>query len=131
MGIEPTRTVLPVVKNKRFGAMANLKCDWRVNFRGMWGNVGIHRREIPGSSQPLSTWTSRPSASAFRTLYSLTCASPAPSSVGSSLSLSSTTRIQSRVVPEIRLRRLLIPFQPMNFGAHIANHHFQLRRFCL
>jgi hypothetical protein len=65
MGIEPTRTVLPVLKNKRFGAMANLKCDWRVNFRGMWGNVGIHRREIPGSSQPLSTWTSRPSASAF------------------------------------------------------------------
>ena len=27
MGIEPTRTVLPELKNKRFGAMANPKCD--------------------------------------------------------------------------------------------------------
>ncbi len=24
-------------------AMANPKCDGRVNFRGMWGYVGIHR----------------------------------------------------------------------------------------
>ena len=27
MGIEPTRTVLPELKNKRLGAMANPKCD--------------------------------------------------------------------------------------------------------
>jgi hypothetical protein len=27
MGIEPTRAVLPELKNKRFGAMANPKCD--------------------------------------------------------------------------------------------------------
>ena len=87
MGIEPTRTVLPELKNKRFGAMTNPKCDWGVNFRGMWGYVGIHRLEIPGSSQSISTWTSRFSASAFLALYSLTCASPAPPSVGSSLSL--------------------------------------------
>jgi len=43
MGIEPTRTALPELKNKRFGAMANPKCDWRVNFRGMWGNVAPRR----------------------------------------------------------------------------------------
>ena len=55
MGIEPTRAVLPELKNKRFGAMANPKCDWRVNFRGMWGNVGIHRSaKAPSSS--LSVW---------------------------------------------------------------------------
>jgi hypothetical protein len=51
--------------------------------------------------------------------------------VRSGLSWSSTTRIQSRIVLEIRLRRLLIPFQPVNFVAHIADHHFQLRRFGL
>jgi hypothetical protein len=53
MGIEPTRVVLPELKNKRFGAMANPKCDWRVIFRGMWGNVRLRRDtsmcEIPGS----------------------------------------------------------------------------------
>ena len=27
MGIEPIRAVLPELKNKRFGAMANPKCD--------------------------------------------------------------------------------------------------------
>jgi hypothetical protein len=27
MGIEPTGKVLPELKNKRFGAMANPKCD--------------------------------------------------------------------------------------------------------
>jgi hypothetical protein len=27
MGIEPTRAVLPELKNKRFGATANPKCD--------------------------------------------------------------------------------------------------------
>jgi hypothetical protein len=43
MGIEPTRAAVPELENKRFGAMANPKCDWRVNFRGMWGYVGIHR----------------------------------------------------------------------------------------
>jgi hypothetical protein len=35
MGIEPTRTARPELENKRFGAMANPKCDGRVNFRGM------------------------------------------------------------------------------------------------
>ena len=53
MGIEPTRAVLPELKNKRFSAMANPKCDWRVNFRGMWGHVRLRRDtsmcEIPGS----------------------------------------------------------------------------------
>jgi hypothetical protein len=41
MGIEPTRAAPPELKNKRFGAMANPECDWRVNFRGMWGNVRL------------------------------------------------------------------------------------------
>jgi hypothetical protein len=57
MGIEPTRAALPELENKRFGAMANPKCDWRVNFRGMWGHVRIRRGtsvgEIPGSCLPL------------------------------------------------------------------------------
>jgi hypothetical protein len=57
MGIEPTRAALPELENKRFGAMANTKCDWRVNFRGMWGHVRIRRDtsvgEIPGSCLPL------------------------------------------------------------------------------
>jgi hypothetical protein len=41
MGIEPTRATAPGLENKWFGAMANPKCDGRVNFRGMWGYVGI------------------------------------------------------------------------------------------
>jgi hypothetical protein len=41
MGIEPPRAPLPGLENKRFGAIANPKCDGRVNFRGMWGHVGI------------------------------------------------------------------------------------------
>jgi hypothetical protein len=36
MGIEPTVKALPALENKRFDASADLKCDWRVNFRGMW-----------------------------------------------------------------------------------------------
>ena len=41
MGIEPTRAFLPSLQNQRFDAMANSKRDYRVNFRGMWGNVGL------------------------------------------------------------------------------------------
>jgi hypothetical protein len=41
MGIEPTLAFLPSLQNKRFDAMADAKCDSRVNFRGMWGNVGL------------------------------------------------------------------------------------------
>jgi len=43
MGIEPTGKALPELENKRFRAMAHAKCDWRVNFRGMRGNVGLRR----------------------------------------------------------------------------------------
>jgi hypothetical protein len=54
MGIEPTRAVLLELKNKRFGALADSECDWRVNFRGMWGYARLRRdtstREVPGSS---------------------------------------------------------------------------------
>jgi hypothetical protein len=42
MGIELTRAAIPGLENKRFGAMTNAKCDGRVNFRDMWGHVGIH-----------------------------------------------------------------------------------------
>jgi hypothetical protein len=35
MGIEPKREALPSLENKRFGALADAKCDWSVNFRGM------------------------------------------------------------------------------------------------
>jgi hypothetical protein len=44
MGIEPTRAARSELENKWFGAMANPKCDGRVNFRGLWGHVGIPRR---------------------------------------------------------------------------------------
>jgi hypothetical protein len=51
MGIEPTRAAPPELENKRFGAMADPKCDGRVNFRGMWGHVGI-RESIPVATHP-------------------------------------------------------------------------------
>ena len=38
--IEPTRALRPELENQRFGAMADVKRDWRVNFRGTWRNVG-------------------------------------------------------------------------------------------
>jgi hypothetical protein len=57
MGIEPTRAVPPELENKRFGATTQPKCDWRVNFRGMWGHVRLRRDtqlyEIQGSSPPV------------------------------------------------------------------------------
>jgi hypothetical protein len=54
MGIEPTRAVLPEPENKHFGAMANPKCDWRVNFGGTWGDVGMHYAATwRSTSQPL------------------------------------------------------------------------------
>jgi hypothetical protein len=43
MGIEPTRSTLSGRENQAFRATPNPKCDQRVNFRGMWGHVGIHR----------------------------------------------------------------------------------------
>jgi hypothetical protein len=36
MGIEPTRAPAPGLESKQFGATADPKCDWRVNFRGIW-----------------------------------------------------------------------------------------------
>jgi hypothetical protein len=48
MGIEPTRAALPGLENKRFGAMADPKCDGRVNFRGMWGHVGLRKDTLVG-----------------------------------------------------------------------------------
>jgi hypothetical protein len=54
MGIEPTRAARSELENKRFGAMTDAKCDWRVNFPGMWGHVRLRGDtstcEIPGSS---------------------------------------------------------------------------------
>jgi hypothetical protein len=46
MGIEPTRAAPPEQENKRVGAVANPKCDGRVNFRGMWGHVGMRERTV-------------------------------------------------------------------------------------
>jgi len=43
MGIEPTRAARSELGNMQFGAMTNAKCDGRVNFRRIWGYVGIHR----------------------------------------------------------------------------------------
>ena len=54
MGIEPTREALPDLENKGLGAMADPKCDGRVNFRRMWGHVRLRRDtsvcEVQGSS---------------------------------------------------------------------------------
>jgi hypothetical protein len=56
MGIEPTRAPPPELENKWFRALADPKCDWGVNFRGMWDHVGLRRDtsvgEVPGSSLP-------------------------------------------------------------------------------
>jgi hypothetical protein len=41
MGIEPTGKAVLGLENKQFGAKANAKCDRRVNFRGIWDNVGM------------------------------------------------------------------------------------------
>jgi hypothetical protein len=41
------RTV-PWLENKRFCAMADPKCDGRVNLRGMWGRVGGGRSRLIG-----------------------------------------------------------------------------------
>jgi hypothetical protein len=43
MGIEPTGTALPGLERTLFDATVNTKCDLRVNLRGMWGNVRLHR----------------------------------------------------------------------------------------
>ena len=43
MGIEPKRPVLPRLGNKQFGAIAQAKCDGRVNSLGTWGNVRMRR----------------------------------------------------------------------------------------
>jgi hypothetical protein len=57
MGIEPTRKAPPGLESKEFGAMADTKCDGRMNFRGMWGHVGLRRDTsmgaIPGSRLPV------------------------------------------------------------------------------
>jgi hypothetical protein len=60
MGIEPTRKAVPDLENKRFGTMVNATCDGRVNFRGMWGHVGLRRDTslgevggVAGSSLPV------------------------------------------------------------------------------
>jgi len=60
MGIEPKRTAVPNLENKRFGAMANAKCDWRVNFLGMRGNVGLRETTAPLAFQsPFAPWGTR------------------------------------------------------------------------
>jgi hypothetical protein len=46
MGIEPTRASPPGLEKKQFGAKADPKCDRRVNFRGMWGHVGIREPTV-------------------------------------------------------------------------------------
>ena len=43
MGIEPTRVAPPALENKRFVAKAGAKCDGRVNYSGIWNNVGIRQ----------------------------------------------------------------------------------------
>jgi hypothetical protein len=55
MGIEPIRKAVPELENKVFGAMANPKCDGRVNIRGMRGNAGLRETTPPFAIEfPLS-----------------------------------------------------------------------------
>jgi hypothetical protein len=59
MGIEPTLALLPELENKWLRAMANPKCDGCVNFRGIWGHVGIRRRaESPARAYQSYNWRS-------------------------------------------------------------------------
>jgi hypothetical protein len=56
MGIEPTRRALPGLENKGFAALANAKCEQRVNLSGMWGQAKLRRDTLmcePGL-QPFS-----------------------------------------------------------------------------
>jgi hypothetical protein len=53
MGIEPTRATLRSQKNKGFPIAQTPKCEWRVNFGGTPGHVGIRRPtgaspDVPG-----------------------------------------------------------------------------------
>jgi hypothetical protein len=68
MGIEPTREVVPGLENTQFGTTVNAKCDGRVNFRGMWGHVGLRgdtrpattgRHFVPRTSQICTTTTTK------------------------------------------------------------------------
>jgi hypothetical protein len=52
MGIEPTGAAPQEPENKRFGAIADPKCDGRVNFRGIWGHVGIRRCSVGTQPDP-------------------------------------------------------------------------------
>jgi hypothetical protein len=52
MGIEPTRAVTPEPENKRFGMIADPKCDWRVNYDGTPGHVGIRQASGVTSNVP-------------------------------------------------------------------------------
>jgi hypothetical protein len=60
MGIEPAGKALPELENKRFGAIANPKCDWRAIFLVMRGNVELRETtrgfaiEFPMSTLPAS-----------------------------------------------------------------------------
>ena len=58
MGIEPTGKTVPNLENKRFCEMADAKCDWRVNFHGMWGNLRL-RRDASESKVPSSSLSRR------------------------------------------------------------------------
>ena len=54
MGIEPTRVAPLRLENKQCGAMADPKCDGRVNIRGMWGHVGLRGDTSVGEIRGLS-----------------------------------------------------------------------------
>ncbi|MEA3108941.1 MAG: hypothetical protein QOI88_3546 [Gammaproteobacteria bacterium] len=41
MGIEPTGTLLPKGGQQVACRRIDTQCDWRVNFGGIWGTVGI------------------------------------------------------------------------------------------
>lgn len=53
MGIEPKRPPLRSLQNAAFGEGLILARDWRVNFRGMWDNVGPPESTTLGRSSQL------------------------------------------------------------------------------
>jgi hypothetical protein len=78
MGIEPTRETLSGLASKRFGATADPKCDGRVNFRGMWDNVGIRAQTLL-TSEVLGGIAGRPHGlHVNQTIFSTMLASAAP-----------------------------------------------------
>jgi hypothetical protein len=68
MGIEPTRAALQRLRDMGSRVAPILKCDWRVNFRGTLGHVGMPERHAATSDddERLADQISLPAAACGR-----------------------------------------------------------------